>query len=427
MVHRDVKPGNILVRPDGSVKITDFGIAWSARSVALTRTGQVIGTPQYLSPEQAEGKHGHPGQRRLRARPDRLRVPHRPSGLRGRQRRHHRAQAGAAGARAAAGRRCPTASATLICRALLKDPAPGSPTAARSSRRSRPSWPGGRCPQAPPTGRRRPRRRTGAPAAFASSTGRSATGSSAQLRRPAARRRGGAAGSRWSCCPCSASSPGRASPRRCSRRWPGTPQRSAAEAADLQRETGTTIILDAADYIGRPVDEVVDELTALGLDVERRQVPNADVAHEHGDRRRARRRAASPRTPSSSATRCVPAPAEASRTTGRRVTGATAVDPADATSGAATPTGDAATATDPGTDDGDTGELPGEPVDTGTSDADRPRRRPPTTASESTATESTSTETTTTTSESSPAHRRRRGARHDRVTAGSPRRVGIRN
>ncbi len=56
LVHRDVKPGNILVLPDGRVKITDFGIARLADQVPLTATGQVMGTAQYLAPEQATGQ-----------------------------------------------------------------------------------------------------------------------------------------------------------------------------------------------------------------------------------------------------------------------------------------------------------------------------------------------------------------------------------
>ena len=57
LVHRDVKPGNILVMPSGVVKITDFGIARLADQVPLTATGQVMGTAQYLAPEQATGQN----------------------------------------------------------------------------------------------------------------------------------------------------------------------------------------------------------------------------------------------------------------------------------------------------------------------------------------------------------------------------------
>lgn len=60
LVHRDIKPGNLLITPSGKVKITDFGIARVADQVALTATGQVMGTVQYLAPEQATGKPATP-------------------------------------------------------------------------------------------------------------------------------------------------------------------------------------------------------------------------------------------------------------------------------------------------------------------------------------------------------------------------------
>ena len=60
LIHRDIKPGNLLVTPEGTVKITDFGIAKAAEAVPLTRTGMVVGTAQYVSPEQAQGKQVTP-------------------------------------------------------------------------------------------------------------------------------------------------------------------------------------------------------------------------------------------------------------------------------------------------------------------------------------------------------------------------------
>lgn len=55
LVHRDIKPGNLMLTQHGQVKITDFGIAKAAAAVPLTRTGMVVGTAQYVSPEQAQG------------------------------------------------------------------------------------------------------------------------------------------------------------------------------------------------------------------------------------------------------------------------------------------------------------------------------------------------------------------------------------
>ncbi|NIM91463.1 MAG: protein kinase [Candidatus Aminicenantes bacterium] len=56
IVHRDLKPGNIMIDKEGNARIMDFGVARSVKAKGITRKGAIVGTPEYMSPEQVEGK-----------------------------------------------------------------------------------------------------------------------------------------------------------------------------------------------------------------------------------------------------------------------------------------------------------------------------------------------------------------------------------
>ena len=60
VLHRDLKPGNVMITPDGQAVLTDFGIAATAGDPSITRTGIVLGTPGYMAPERANGMPATP-------------------------------------------------------------------------------------------------------------------------------------------------------------------------------------------------------------------------------------------------------------------------------------------------------------------------------------------------------------------------------
>ena len=272
MVHRDVKPGNILVRPDGTVKITDFGIAWSARSVALTRTGQVIGTPQYLSPEQAEGRHatpasdvyalgligyeclaGHPAFEGDNAVTIALKqVQQDPEPL---------------------STTLPTGVRTLIGRALVKDPGARFPdgesfaAAIDELQAGREAAPGG-----PASRAARPARRPGSSSRPAGSRPPGASAGPGVARPPVARRRGRLA---VVLLPLMGLLAGAGITAALLQSL--TQETPSSRAMAAEQRTSGSIVLAESDYVGLPVEEVAELLAALELTVVLRAEVRDDV------------------------------------------------------------------------------------------------------------------------------------------------------
>jgi eukaryotic-like serine/threonine-protein kinase len=294
IIHRDVKPGNLIVTPDRRVKITDFGIARATEGMAMTQTGQVMGTPQYLSPEQAQGGRATPasdvyslgvvtfecltsrrpfaGETPVATALAHLRepVPPLPASV-------------------------PSDLAAVVTRALAKDPADRFPDATAYAAALRdPATVAAAVPPPAPT----PATQV-LPAAAASGPGTLAT----PVPPPDARRRGfpwlwvllalavaaaivtliviAAMGGDDENDPRDPRSP-----RSSATDSPDeTPAESPTDTADQTPEESPTetqaetFDINEGDYVGRDVKEVEDELRALGLKVQRQRLEN-DGTHE---------------------------------------------------------------------------------------------------------------------------------------------------
>ena len=98
VVHRDVKPGNLLRAREGGVKLADFGIAKATEQSSITQVGSVLGTAAYLAPEQARGEEAGPSADLYALGRGHLPADLRASALRGHLAHRARAQAAAGGA-----------------------------------------------------------------------------------------------------------------------------------------------------------------------------------------------------------------------------------------------------------------------------------------------------------------------------------------